>query len=190
MDANGSYPPLRKYYDDVIKWKHFPRYWPFVRGIHRWPVNSSHKGQWRRALMFSLICALNEQLSKQSWGWWLEMSLRLLWRHCNGEWSRCQFRRRCWHLGLSPTAAGATIDDKEGIMISFGFQRTFTDAIFSCWSLNIGKCHVPILLFHIDVFYAILCYIGPLFNETYLNRHIKICIVTLTHWSSTPQYVR
>ena len=23
---------------DVIKWKHFPRYWPFVRGIHRPPV--------------------------------------------------------------------------------------------------------------------------------------------------------
>ena len=42
-------------HDDVIKWKHFPRYWPFVRGIHRWPVNSPHKGQWRRALMFSLI---------------------------------------------------------------------------------------------------------------------------------------
>ena len=21
--------------DDVIKWNHFPRYWPFVRGIHR-----------------------------------------------------------------------------------------------------------------------------------------------------------
>ena len=44
-------------HDDVIKWKHFPRYWPFVRGIHRSPVNSSHKGQWRGALMFSLICA-------------------------------------------------------------------------------------------------------------------------------------
>ena len=43
-------------YDDVIKWKHFPRYWPFVRGIHRCPVNSPHKGQWRGALMFSLIC--------------------------------------------------------------------------------------------------------------------------------------
>ena len=24
-------------HDDVIKWKHFPRYWPFVRGIHRSP---------------------------------------------------------------------------------------------------------------------------------------------------------
>ena len=43
--------------DDVIKWKHFPCYWPFVRGIHRSPVNSPHKGQWSGALMFSLICA-------------------------------------------------------------------------------------------------------------------------------------
>ena len=43
-------------HDDVIKWKHFPRYWLFVRGIHRSPVNSPHKGQWRRALMFTLIC--------------------------------------------------------------------------------------------------------------------------------------
>ena len=44
-------------HDDVTKWKHFPRYWPFVRGIHRSPANSPHKGQWRGALMFSLICA-------------------------------------------------------------------------------------------------------------------------------------
>ena len=52
--------------DEVIKWKHFPRYWPPVRGIHRSPVNSPHKGQWRGALKFSLICALNKRLSKQS----------------------------------------------------------------------------------------------------------------------------
>ena len=32
-----------------------PRYWPFVRGIHRSPVNSPHKGQWRGALMLSMI---------------------------------------------------------------------------------------------------------------------------------------
>ena len=43
-------------HDEVIKWKNFPRYWPFVRGIHRSPVNSPHKGQRRWALMFSLIC--------------------------------------------------------------------------------------------------------------------------------------
>ena len=44
------------YHDDVIKWKYFPRYWPFARGIHRSTVNSLHKGQWRGALIFSLIC--------------------------------------------------------------------------------------------------------------------------------------
>ena len=44
-------------HDDVIKWRHFPRYWPFVRGIHRSPVNSPHKGQWHGALMSTLICA-------------------------------------------------------------------------------------------------------------------------------------
>ena len=42
-------------HDDVIKWRHFPRYWPFVRGIHRSPVNSHYKSRWRGALMFSLI---------------------------------------------------------------------------------------------------------------------------------------
>ena len=44
-------------HDDVIKWKHFPRNWPFVREIHRSPVNFPHNGQWRGALMFSLIYA-------------------------------------------------------------------------------------------------------------------------------------
>ena len=50
-------PPTRCY----PWWRHqienFLRYWPFVRGIHRSPVDSPHKGQWRGALMFSLICA-------------------------------------------------------------------------------------------------------------------------------------
>ena len=48
-------------------WRHqmetsFPRNWPFVLGIHRSPVNSPHKGQWRGALMFSLIC-----VSRNDW---------------------------------------------------------------------------------------------------------------------------
>ena len=52
LEYNGD-----KIHDDVIKWKHFPLYWPFVQGIHRSTVNSPHKGQWRGALMFSLMCA-------------------------------------------------------------------------------------------------------------------------------------
>ena len=51
--ANGAH----SLHDDVIKWKHVPRYWHCVREIRWSPVNSPHKGQWCRALMFSLICA-------------------------------------------------------------------------------------------------------------------------------------
>ena len=71
-------------HDDVIKWKKIPAYWLFVRGIHRLPVNSAHKGQWRGALMFFFDLRQNKQLSKQSWGWWFETPSCPLWRHCNG----------------------------------------------------------------------------------------------------------
>ena len=41
-------------------WRHqmetFSALLAFVRGIHRSTVNSPYKGQWRGALMFSLIC--------------------------------------------------------------------------------------------------------------------------------------
>ena len=61
---------------DVIKWKHFPRYWPFVRGIHRSLVNSSVTGEFpaqrpvtRSFDVFSDLRLMNERLSKQSLGW-------------------------------------------------------------------------------------------------------------------------
>ena len=56
-------------HDEVIKWKHFPRNWPFVREIHRSPVNFPHKGQWRGALMFSLIYAwINDWVNNREAG--------------------------------------------------------------------------------------------------------------------------
>ena len=57
------------FHDDVIKWKHFPRNWPFVREIHRSPVNFPHKGQWRGALMFSLMYAwINDWVNNREAG--------------------------------------------------------------------------------------------------------------------------
>ena len=73
---------VRKIHDAVIKWKHFPRYCPFMRGIHRSPVNSPNNGQWGGALMFSLV-RLNKRLGKQSKCWWFEAPSRSSWRHCN-----------------------------------------------------------------------------------------------------------
>ena len=61
-------------HDDVIKWKHFPRYWPFVLGIHR-----SQRPVTRRFDAFFDL-RLNKRLSKQSWGWWFETPSGSLWR--------------------------------------------------------------------------------------------------------------
>ena len=76
----------RSEHDDVINWKHFPSYWLFVGGIHRPPVNSPHKGQWRVALMYSLTCTWIEK----SRGFWFETPSRSLWRHCDDLADRCQ----------------------------------------------------------------------------------------------------
>ena len=39
-----------------------------------------------RSLIFSLICALKNRLSKQSWGLWFETPSFSLWHHCNERW--------------------------------------------------------------------------------------------------------
>ena len=71
-------------HDDVIKWKHFPRYWPFVGGIHRSPVNSPHKGQWRGALMFSLICDwINDWINNRQAGDLRSYPAHLMLFHCD-----------------------------------------------------------------------------------------------------------
>ena len=57
----------RTRHDDVIKWKHFPCYWPFVT----------------RSFDVFFDLRLNKRLSKQSWGWWFETLSCPLWRHYN-----------------------------------------------------------------------------------------------------------
>ena len=72
---NGDFYAARTtsvYHDDVVKWKLVPRYWLFVRGIYRSPVNSPHKGQWREAFDVFFYLRPNKRLSKQWQGWWFE----------------------------------------------------------------------------------------------------------------------
>ena len=75
-------PAIMMSRDDVIKGKNFPCYWPFVRGMHRSPVNSPNKGQWRELWCLFDLC-LKKGLSKQSGGWWFETPSRPLLRHYN-----------------------------------------------------------------------------------------------------------
>ena len=55
----------------------------FVRGIHRSPVNSPHKVQWRGALMFSLICPWTNGWVNHRCASVLRTPSGSLWRHCN-----------------------------------------------------------------------------------------------------------
>ena len=62
-------------HDDVIKWKHFPLYWPFVRGIHRSPVTRSfdvffdlHLNK-RQFKLYTLHCTADLTL-QLSGGYW------------------------------------------------------------------------------------------------------------------------
>ena len=57
------------YHDDVIKWKHFPRNWPFVRGIHRSRWIPRTKASDAELLMFSLICVwINDWVNNREAG--------------------------------------------------------------------------------------------------------------------------
>ena len=88
---SGDSFPRKTDHDDVIKWKHFPRYWPLVRGIDRWPVNSPHKRPVTRSFDVFFYLRPNKRLSKQSWGWWFQTLSCSLWRHCNG-WFSTEFK--------------------------------------------------------------------------------------------------
>ena len=64
-------------HDDVIKWKKFPRYWPYVREIHR-----SQRPVRRGFGVFFDLC-VKQELSKQQKIQWFKTPWLSLWRHHN-----------------------------------------------------------------------------------------------------------
>ena len=81
------------WHDDVIKWKLFPCYWPFVRGINS-SVNGEFPTQRPVTRSFDVFydLRLNKRFSKLWRGWWFETRSCTLWSHCNdvirnGHWN-------------------------------------------------------------------------------------------------------
>ena len=70
-------------HDDVMKWNYFSRYWPFVRGTHRSPVDSPHKAPVTRTFDVSFDIRLNVRLNRHWSRLWFETPWSSLWRHCN-----------------------------------------------------------------------------------------------------------
>ena len=80
-----SYTAQIAYHDQVVKWKHFPHCWSFVRGIHQSLMDSPHKGQWHMSFDVFFQLHLIKRLSKQSRCQWFGMPLGSLWRHYYGQ---------------------------------------------------------------------------------------------------------
>ena len=96
-------------HDDVIKWKHFPLYCPFVRAIHLSPGNSPHAQRpVTRSFDVFFELRLNKRLSKQWWGWWFQTPSGPLWRHCNVFLLRSSTEVRCI-LGMMSSGISALL---------------------------------------------------------------------------------
>ena len=83
MSPSHQQPWYCLIHDDVIKWKHFPRNWPFLRGIHRSRWIPHKKRPVTRSFDVFFDLRLNKRLCKQPWGWWFETPSWSLWRQCN-----------------------------------------------------------------------------------------------------------
>ena len=83
----------QKLHDDVIKRKHFPRYWPSVRGIHR-SIEFPTQRPVTRSFDVSFDLRLNKRLSKLPWGWWFETPSWSLWRHRNAGTILCEHKKQ------------------------------------------------------------------------------------------------
>ena len=76
QSVNVSNAGLRYRHEDVVPWKCLPHYWPFVRGIHRSPVDSPHKGSVMPMFGVFFDISLNRMSNKHSICRWLKTPLR------------------------------------------------------------------------------------------------------------------
>ena len=74
-------------HDDVIKWKHFPCYWTFVKQStgDRWIALIPSQMPVTRSFDIFFDMRLNKRLSKHKRRRWLDTWSRSWWRHCNAK---------------------------------------------------------------------------------------------------------
>ena len=113
-------------HDEVIQWKHLPRYWRLVKGIHqRIPLTKANDvGLW----YFFFDLRLNKRLRKQSRRRWFETPSRSLWHHCNDREHQLTFQSNAneyvavwWRI--------------------YGWVNQATFGSVKCWTPNF-YCHI------------------------------------------------
>ena len=104
-----------------MKWKHFPYYWPFLKEIHRWPVDSPHKDRWRRTLMISLTSAWTTEKTFET-PKIFETPSHSLRRHCNviSACSSCLLRYKWKCFTIFGTGQ---VQQKQSLIFITGFEH-------------------------------------------------------------------
>ena len=140
-------------------WKHYPRYWPFVRVTGEFP---SQRPVTRSFDVFFHM-RLNKRLSKQSSRWQFETPSCSIWRHCNdNNMQYVAVKTRSFFFQKSPQRSFHSSPVKASYGVSFVGSN-------SGWYLVSATA----------VIRAITWYIGPRFSGSRL--YIKFIIMTSWH---------
>ena len=85
QSASLFWKQKQKLHDDVMAWKRFLHYWPFVRGIHWWPTDSSSQSVNNADLAVLFVVSLKVVLNRYLIFELLVIgdAIRLMWRHWN-----------------------------------------------------------------------------------------------------------
>ena len=161
-------------HDDVINWKHFPRNWPFV--------NSPHKGQWRGALMFSLICVwINDWVNNREAGdlrryrahYDVIVMIWMLWcHHTVDDFVPTQtFQKSTFVQPILPRKADTTGQRLHRCNIDCDRLRLISYFNFNC-SLTLMRFYVEELVFQIS-FEIILNHLDISVNDTSMQIRIR-----------------
>ena len=130
--------------------ENFPRYWPFVLGIPRLPLNFPHKGQRRGALMFSLICVWTN-------GWVYNRDAGDL-RRRRAHHDVTLMWWDCFHP-MRRTDLGPRLDGTVGMITGPNKQRVLMHR-HQGWNVRHGLCHIYMRYLYIyELFIAFVCFV-------------------------------
>ena len=135
-------------HNDVMTWKCFLHYWPFVWGIHRSPVDSPHKGPemqrfdvffclfaiscWTNSPVASDFRCLNSHVTLQEWFWYITFWSLSFWKKIFLFWQvipepiMTQFTDM--HCNVLP------IEHKVIQNVLFGIYSKSCGSCVCCWS--------------------------------------------------------
>ena len=182
------------YHDDVIKWKHFPRYWPFVRRIHRSPGEfPAQRPIWRGTLMFSLICVwINDWVNSGEAGdlrrYRIHYNVTVMWISgpMQSPWKQWDLKA----IGVSWLCYYEQHNTAVTKWLSFcrrqlSSKRIFVNEIYLNANENFDDiCSYGSSWYHCtDVTMSILaswihCFLYP-FDQTNIKENIKVCVTGL-----------